>query len=131
MLGIALQTMGTLIILKAFRAERTGGLAVAGGFAAFGLAICAKQHLVGGFLVATILMLRACRQGRISPRLVSLGVLTTAAIGTAIYGTEELATEGRMSQAVIVAAIATARVHPADWIAPRWSSRRWPAAVCA
>jgi hypothetical protein len=116
MLGIALQTTGALIILKALRAERTGGLAVAGAFAAFGLAMCTKQHLVGGFSAATILVLMACRRGRVSPRLVALGVLTTAAVATAVYGTEEVATEGRMSQAVFVAAIESARVHPADWI---------------
>jgi hypothetical protein len=116
MLGVAFQTTGVLLFLKSLRSERPGRLAFVGGFAAFGLAMCVKQNLVGAFAVATILSLWAVGRGRITLRVLALGVLTAAAVSAAIYGTEELATEGRMSQAAFVAATATPRVHPSDWV---------------
>jgi hypothetical protein len=113
--GIALQTAGILLILRSLYSERPGGLAIVCGLAAFGLAICVKQHLVGGFITGTILLLWAARRGRVAPRLIALGVFVSALIVAAVYGIEELATEGRMSQALFVAAPAATRVHPADW----------------
>jgi hypothetical protein len=113
--GIALQTAGVFLILRALYSERPGGLSIVCGFAAFGLAMCVKQHLVGGFITGTILLLWAARRGRVAPRLIGLGVFEAAAIVAAVYGVEELATEGRMSQALFVAAPAATRVHPANW----------------
>ena len=98
------------------QSRRPGAIAVAGGFAAFGLAICAKQHFLGGPLVATVLLLRAARRGRATVRLAGLAVITAGAIVAVVYVVEELATGGRMSQAIFVAAMATARVHPADGV---------------
>ena len=115
MLGIGLQTTGVLLILRALRSERPGRMAIAGGFAAFGLALCVKQHFLSGPVVATLLLLRGSWRGRVSPRLVGLGVLTAAAIVAGVFVVEELATEGRMSQAIFVAAATTTRVHPAGW----------------
>jgi hypothetical protein len=116
MLGVALQTTGVLLILRALSSGRPGVVAIVGGFAAFGLAMCVKQHLVGGPVVATILLVWASWRGRVSLRVVGMGALTAAAIVAAVYGTEELATEGLMSQAIFTAAAATTRVHPTDWI---------------
>jgi hypothetical protein len=114
MLGVAFQTTGVLLVLSSLQSKRPGRLAIVGGFAAFGLAMCVKQNLVGGFSVATILSLWAVGRGRMPLRKVAVGVLTAAAVAAAVYITEELATEGRMSQAVFVAATATPRVHPSD-----------------
>jgi hypothetical protein len=116
MLGVGLQTTGVLLILRALRSERPGRMAIAGGFAAFGLAMCVKQHLLSGPVVATLLLLRGSWRGRVPPRLVGLAVLTAAAIVAGVCIVEELATAGRMSQAILGAAAATARVHPADWM---------------
>lgn len=116
MMGIAVQTFGVLLVLKAIGSKRPGGMAIVCGFAAFGVAICVKQHLAGGCFAATILLVWAWWRGQVSARLVGIGVLTAAAIVAAVYGIEELATEGRMSHAVFVAAPATIRVHPADRI---------------
>ncbi len=116
MIGVGLQTTGVWLILRALQSRRPGAMGVGGGFAAFGLAICVKQHFVGGPVVATMLLLWAARRGRVSGRLVGLGVLTAAAIVAGVGVIEELATGGRMSQAIFVAAAATARVHPTDWV---------------
>ena len=116
MIAAGLQTTGVWLILRALQSRRPGAVAVAGGFAAFGLAIAAKQHFLGGPLVATLLLLRAAWRGRVSVRLAGLAVITAGAIVGAVYVVEELATGGRMSQAIFVAAMATARVHPADWV---------------
>ncbi len=48
MLGVGLQTTGVMLVLAALRSERASGRAIAGAYAAFGLAICVKQHFVGG-----------------------------------------------------------------------------------
>ena len=80
--------------LRALQSERPGAAPIAGGFAAFGLAMCAKQHFLGGPLVATLLLLRAAWRGRASARLPGLGVLTAAAIVAVVYVVEELATGG-------------------------------------
>ncbi len=116
MIGVGLQTTGVWLILRARESQRPGALAVAGGFAAFGLAICTKQHFVGGPVVATMLLVWAAWRGRVSWRLVGLGVLTGAAVVAGVGVIEELATGGRMSQAIFVAAAATTRVHPTDWV---------------
>ena len=116
MVGVALETAGVLLILGALQRERPGATAIVGGFAAFALAICVKQHLLGGPLVATVLVLRAWRRGRIGARLVGMGLLTAAAIVAGIYVVEDVVAQGRASTAFLVAAPAAARVHPADWL---------------
>ena len=84
-------------------------------FAAFGLAICVKQHFVGGPVVGTFLLHWAWRRGRVSLRAALLGMLVAFVIAAIFFAAEEVATEGRMSQAVFLAAAATARTHPGDW----------------
>jgi hypothetical protein len=116
MIGVGLQTTGVWLILRALQSQRPRAMGVVGGFAAFGLAICVKQHFVGGPVVATMLLLWAAWKGRASGRLVGLGVLTAAALVAGVGVIEELATGGRMSQAIFVAAAASARVHPTDWV---------------
>jgi Dolichyl-phosphate-mannose-protein mannosyltransferase len=116
MIGVGLQTTGVWLVLRALQSGRPGAVAVAGGFAAFGLAICVKQHLVGGLVVATLLLLWAAWRGRAPRRLVFVAGLTAASVLAAVYVVEELGTGGRMSQAIFVAAAATARVHPTDWV---------------
>ena len=129
MLGVGIADDRRLAGSEGDHGSRRGGLASSGGFAAFGLAICVKQHFVGGLLAATVLLIWECRRGRISPRAIFLGLLSAAAIVAAVYGTEELATDGRMSQAMVVAAAATTRVHPSDWVRAASSSfqRSWEA----
>ncbi len=117
MLGVAFQTTGVWLFLRALASSRKGGKTIVAAFAAFGLAMCVKQHFAGGFAAAIVLSLWAWWRRQVSLRPVGLGVLTAAAIVTAVYGIEELATEGRMSQAIFVAAPATVWVHPADWVA--------------
>jgi Dolichyl-phosphate-mannose-protein mannosyltransferase len=115
MLGVAFQTTGVFLLLKSIGPGRPVRNAIWFAFAAFGLAICVKQHFVGGPVAGTLLLLWACRRGRASLRVVLLGMLLAFVIVAVFFAAEEVATEGRMSQAVFIAASATARTHPADW----------------
>ncbi len=115
MLGIGLQTTGIMLVLTALQSRRPSRRAIAGAYAAFGVAMCVKQHLVGGPVVSTILLLWAWRRGLVSFGRIGLGLLIAVTIVAVIYVTEELVTGGHMSQAVFMAATETARVRPADW----------------
>jgi hypothetical protein len=114
-LGVALQTAGLLLVLESLRDDRPGTARLLGASAAFGLAICVKQHDMGVALVSTGLLLAACRRGRIGlPKLGGI-LLVAPTIALIIYCTEERVTGGRMSQAVFRAAAYVGQVHPADW----------------
>ena len=115
MMGIAFQTTGVFVLLQAIESERPTGRAIALAFAAFGLAICVKQHLCGGVFAGLFLVLSAWWRGRVSLGPALLGILTTFVIVVVYYVAEEVVTGGLMSQAVFVAAAATAERHPADW----------------
>jgi 4-amino-4-deoxy-L-arabinose transferase-like glycosyltransferase len=115
MLGVAFQTTGVFLLLKAIRPGPPARKMIWLAFAAFGLAMCVKQHFVGGPISGTFLLLWACRLGRASLRDLLLGMLLAFAIVAVFFAAEEVATEGRMSQAVFIAASAAARTHPADW----------------
>jgi hypothetical protein len=115
MLGVAIQTTGVFLLLKAIGSDRPSRRAIICAFAAFGLAMCVKQHFAGGLVAGTLLLLREWRRGRVSSRVVLLGVLLAFGVAAVLFAAEEVATEGRMSQAVFLAASATARTHPGDW----------------
>jgi len=115
MLGVALQTTGVLLVLSVLGSERPRETTLLAAFAAFGLAICVKQHLLVGPLVSTCLLLTAWRRGDVAFRSTERGLLTASTLVLVVYATEELATGGRMSQAVFRAAANTVRVHPAEW----------------
>ncbi len=115
MLGVALETIGILLLLSFMRSERPRQATLNAAFALFGLAICVKQHLVVGPLVSTCLLLAAWRRGDVAISSIGRGVLTATTLVLLVYVTEELASGGRMLQAVLLAAASTARVHPALW----------------
>jgi hypothetical protein len=115
MLGVALQSTGVLLVLSVLRSERPRGIILAAAFAAFGLALCVKQHYLAAPAVSTFLLLSAWVRGRISFNVVTGGLLTGLAIVLVVYGTEELATGGMMSQAVVRAASTASRVHHGGW----------------
>jgi hypothetical protein len=114
MLGVALQTTGALLVLSVLRSERPTGTTLAAAFAAFGLALCVKQHYVAVPAISTFFLIPAWLRGHLSFNRITRALLSGMAIVLAVYGTEELVTEGRMSQAVFRAASTTSRVHPAD-----------------
>jgi Dolichyl-phosphate-mannose-protein mannosyltransferase len=116
MLGVAFQTTGVFLLLKAIQSERPAGSAITLAFVAFGLAVCVKQHFVGGPIAGTFVLLSAWRRRRVSFRALALGMLSGFAVATVLLAAEEAATLGRMSQAIFAAASATVRIHPADWI---------------
>jgi Dolichyl-phosphate-mannose-protein mannosyltransferase len=115
MLGVALQTTGVLLVLSVLRSERPKGTTLAAAFAAFGLALCVKQHYVAAPAISTFFLMSAWLRGHLSFNLIMRALLTGLAIVLAVYGTEELVTGGRMSQAVFRAASMASRVHPANF----------------
>jgi hypothetical protein len=114
MLGVALQTTGALLVLSVLSSERPKGITLTAAFAAFGLALCVKQHYVAALAISTFFLMSACLRGRVSFSVVTRGLLTGLATVLLVYGTEELVSGGRMSQAVFRAASTASRVHPAD-----------------
>ena len=116
MLGVALQTTGVLLVLSVLRSDRPSGNSLAAAFAAFGLAVCVKQHYVVAAAISTPLLLSAWLRGRLPFNLIARGLLTGLTIALVVYGTEELATGGKMSLAVFQAAASVSAVHPGDWM---------------
>jgi hypothetical protein len=114
-LGVAFQSLGVLLVLSILRSPPTGRARYLGAYAAFGIALCIKQHFLMAPILSTGLLLGAWRGGRLPFRLISQGVLLFSAIVVSVYGGEELATTGRMSQAVFEATWTAASVHPANW----------------
>jgi hypothetical protein len=115
MLGVALQTTGVLLVLSALRSERPRGIILAAAFAAFGLALCVKQHYVAAPAISTILLVSAWLRGRLAFHMIACGLLTALVLIVVVYGTEELVTGGMMSQSVMGAALAASRVHYGGW----------------
>jgi hypothetical protein len=115
MVGIALQTAGILLVLSALQAERTGAVRLHSAYAAFGLAVCVKQHELGAAAVGTGMLLAAWLRGRLPFRLLVSSLMVGASITLLVLGAEEYATNGRMSRAIVLAAASVGRIHPADW----------------
>jgi hypothetical protein len=111
MAGVALQTIGVLLVLRALEGKPPAGPWLEWAYAAFGLAVCVKQHFVMAAAVSTGLLTAAGwpSKGILRGGLVALGIVV------GVYGLEWLATGGRIWQAAIVAAGAVGRVHAADW----------------
>jgi hypothetical protein len=91
MLGIALQTTGVLLVLSVLRAPKRRLAALPAAYTAFALAACTKQHFIVGPIVSTFLLLAACMRGRLSLRLVFLGLSSGLLVLLLVYGAEELA----------------------------------------
>jgi hypothetical protein len=114
LVGVALQTFGVLRVLAVVRQEGSrGGLLSA--YAAFGLAVCVKQHLVAAPLLSTGVLLVAWRHGRVALREIERALLLGAVIVATVYLLEALVTGGRIWQAAFVAASQVGRVHPGGW----------------
>jgi hypothetical protein len=116
MLGIALQTTATLLVLSTWQLPRSTGALLPAAFAAFGLAACIKQQFVAAPAISVLLLVSASAAGRIPFKFIVHGLVTGMAIVLFIYGTEELATGGTMSQAVFQAAATTSRIHAGTWV---------------
>jgi hypothetical protein len=116
MLGIALQTTGTLLVILTWQLPRSTGAHLPAAFAAFGLAACIKQQFVAAPAISVLLLVSASAAGRLPFKFIVRGLATGLAIVLFVYGTEELATGGRMSLAVFQAAATTSRIHPGTWV---------------
>src|SRR5262249_10578671 len=93
-----------------------GAATVPAAFAAFGLAVCVKQHFVVAPVISTGLLLAARRRGRLAPGHVARGLLSALAVVLAVGAAEEWATGGRRAGAICGAAGGVGRVNPSDWV---------------
>jgi hypothetical protein len=117
MAGVALQSLGVLLVLQALEAEKNPnpGWRLLGAAAAFALSVCVKQHFVMPATISMGLLILGCARGRVLCQAIGRGLLVAAAIVTVVYGLEGLVTGGRIWQAAFLAPGAVGRVHPADW----------------
>src|SRR5205823_13955896 len=83
MAGVALQTLGVLLVLQRLRGQPPRGRPVVWAYAAFGLAVCVKQHFVVPAAVSTGLLLAGWWRGRVSWKEIERGVLLGLVIVTA------------------------------------------------
>jgi hypothetical protein len=114
MLGIALQSAGLLLVLPALTGEQGTGRRIIGGYAAFGLAICVKQHLVAEAAVCTgLLVANRRRRGSAVPlATIGRGLAAAGMIVSAIYGAEWIITDSHLWDAAFVAAGEVSRLYP-------------------
>src|SRR5262245_46903433 len=115
MAGVALQTIGVLLVLEALHAKGSQGPRLVVAYMAFGLAVCVKQHFVMAATISTGLLVVGWWRGRVRWKAIERGLLVGAAVAAVVYGLEGLVTEGRIWQAAFWAAGAVGLVHPADW----------------
>lgn len=116
MMGVALQTMGVLLVVSCLQNLGRGRFKVTLAFALFGLAICTKQHLVVGPVISVGLLIAAHRRGEIALARIVFGLAIATAIVVVDYVIEQEATSGMMAAAVFRAAANVSRVHPGGWL---------------
>ncbi len=115
MLGIAFQTLGVLLTLKALEPGKGGRTLLIGAYLSFGLAVCVKQTYVVTPLVSTILLIAAQVRGRLKSRGFGQALLIALAVVSANFGAEWWLTAGRVFEPVFVVAGSLGRLRPADW----------------
>jgi hypothetical protein len=116
MLGVALQTAGVLLVLRAIQTDRPCVRELSAGYVAFALAFCIKQQFVVAAAISTGLVLTAWWHHRLALKLIERSMVLGLVIVLVVYGLEELVTGGRMRQAVWAGAGSIGRVHPGDWL---------------
>ena len=112
MLGVALQSLGILLVLASLNKAGGSKLRLIGGYAAFGLALCVKQNLVVELAVCSVLLLRNRRAAGISMASVVLCLATCAAIVSTVYAAEWVITAGAIWQSAFVAAGEVGGIYP-------------------
>lgn len=115
MLGIAFQTAGILLMLRALGPARTGTVSVNAAAVCFAIAMCIKQQYLVAPLVSVALMAGVWARGRLGLTSVLRFLAIASALPLLYYGVEEWITSGRMSACVFTAARSVGKVHPADW----------------
>jgi hypothetical protein len=118
MLGVALQTAGLWLVLRAKdrRPVATASLVVGG--AAFGLAICVKQHDVVEALVAAYALAATWRRRRDARGAIGRAAAVGIGIVVADYLFENLVTSGMMGQSVFEVPARMARYSSVSWKNP-------------
>ncbi len=115
MVGVALQTVGVLLVLSALPEGPRAGGRVPWAFVAFGLAACVKQHMIVAAGVSTVVLLVGWREGRVRSGTIVRSLSVFAGIVAVVYSLEWVVTSGRIWEAAFVAAESVGRVHPGGW----------------
>jgi hypothetical protein len=101
MLGVALQTAGVWLVLRAARAETPSARGLVPAYAAFGLAACVKQHDVAPALLCSALLAGVAARRPGARGAVAAAFLTGLAVVAAVYGAEQAATSGMLWETMV------------------------------
>ena len=115
MLGVAAQTGGVFLFLRALRTEAAKTAKLTTAFALFGLAFCVKQHFVAGLAISGFLLTATKARERFPKKAIARAFLTTLAIAVGYYGAEGVVTGGRVFTSCFLVAAEVPRVHPSTW----------------
>ena len=115
MLGVAAQTGGVSLFLRALRTEAAKTAKLTTAFALFGLAFCVKQHFVAGLTIVGFLLTATKLRQRFPKKAIARAFLTTLAIALGYYAAEGVVTGGRVFTSCFLVASEVPRVHPFTW----------------
>lgn len=115
LLGVALQTTGTLLVLSALDPGHRGRGPILAAGAAFGAAVCVKQTYVVAPAVSAALLVAARARGRLPAGALGPGALLPLAVAAAVYGADGVVTGGRVFEPIFVVAGSLGRLRPANW----------------
>jgi hypothetical protein len=113
MLGVFLQTLGLALALRS--SQRGGILSLVGAYAAFGLAICVKQHYVGAMAVSSAVLACAWWRGRLRLGAIAAAHALTLTIVVGYFGLENSLTSGMMWRSVFVVPAELKDVTAGSW----------------
>jgi hypothetical protein len=101
MLGVALQTVGTWLVLRAARAAAPSARGLVPAYVAFGLAACVKQHDVAPALLCSAYLAGVALRRPGARGAVAAALLTGLAVAAVVYGAEQAATSGMLWETVV------------------------------
>lgn len=101
-LGVALQTLGAFLVLRALREDRQRAFRLAAAYVAFALAFGIKQQNLTAGAVASMLLAMAWWHGRLRLGPIVVGHLAAVAVVALDLAIENILTDGRMYRSVFV-----------------------------
>ena len=113
MLGVFLQTLGLALALRGSR--RGEPLSLLGAYAAFGLAICVKQHYLGAMAVGSAVLASAWWRGRLRLGAIAAPHALMLAIVLGYFGLENALTSGMMWRSVFLVPAELKDVTAGSW----------------
>jgi hypothetical protein len=117
MFGVFFQTLGVALVLRTlWDGSQTRSWQLSVAYAAFGIAICTKQHFLGGAVVSSVLLGVALVRGQQKAFPIALAHGVGLATVISYYGAEEILTGGMMSKSVFVLPSSIQNVTGGSWL---------------